>query len=346
MKAFIFSTLLFLLSVSTHAKIWRVNNDPTKDPDFASPTAAVASASVLAGDTLHIEPSATQYPGLILNKRLVILGNGYFLTINTGLQATTFNSDVASITINNSSADFSVLSGITTGIIQFTNVSNISITHCLIGTLRASSYTLVGVGIAIRKCFITNADGFLFSGAGDLTITIENCIFSALVGIGGSINLPATIRGLFRNNVFNNALNGITLSNFYFSNNIITQNAPQAMGGTNNIIRNNLNAGTGLPTGDGNVNSVNMAQTLVGPLTGTTSTGDARFQLTTGSLAINAGETIGTVTTPNCGAFGATDPYRLSGIPAIPSIYFLNVPASVAPTDATMDITISTRSNN
>ncbi|WP_315820967.1 hypothetical protein [Paraflavitalea speifideaquila] len=50
--------------------------------------------------------------------------------------------------------------------------------------------------------------------------------------------------------------------------------------------------------------------------------------------------------TPDCGAFGGNDPYKLSGIPAIPSIYLLTVPASIPSGSSSMNVTFSTRNNN
>lgn len=68
--------------------------------------------------------------------------------------------------------------------------------------------------------------------------------------------------------------------------------------------------------------------------------------LKAGSPALAAGLTVGTVVTPDCGAFGATDPYKLSGIPNIPSIYTLTVPVSIPAGTNSMNVTISTRNNN
>jgi hypothetical protein len=350
MKTFLFplSAFLFFTLFSAEAKIWRVNNDATKNPNFVTIQSAVSSVTVATGDTLHIEPSATPYAGFTLTKRLVIIGNGYFLTNNTLLQANTLSSQLnGQINITNSSGNGSVISGLNCSFILLTNVSTITITHCLINTLSATNYTLSGTGIVIRKCFITSIDmGTSFSGAGAVMYTIENNIFSAQTGQGGNGIFPATTSGLFRNNTINVGLNSFTLNNCYVSNNIFAVNSSQPLNGGNNVVRNNLNAGSGLlPTGSGNQNGVDMTAIFVGPIA--TGTGDARFQLkSTPNAATTGGETIGTVITPACGAYGATDPYRISGIPPVPSIYVLTVPTSVAPTDATMNISISTRSNN
>jgi hypothetical protein len=45
-----------------------VNNVTGADPDFTSWNAAVSSSSVVNGDTLYIEPSATNYGSVSLDK--------------------------------------------------------------------------------------------------------------------------------------------------------------------------------------------------------------------------------------------------------------------------------------
>jgi hypothetical protein len=204
--------------------------------------------------------------------------------------------------------------------------------------------------------------------AGDATITFENNIFNSVLGFGaGAIALSNQCRGLFRNNIYGNVIGNITLSNFYITNNIIIGNGGAAvLAGSNNIIKNNLNnrgnsVSGGLPAGNGNVNITDVQMFGTASLLGdvfagdvfnfTSSTpGDARFELRIGgpnsNPAIGTGETIAPITTPNLGAYGATDPYKKSGIPAVPTIYGLTVPASVSPTATNMNVTISTRSNN
>lgn len=98
---------LVLFSFNTHDKIWRVNNTPGVSADFTSFSLAIASASVLNGDTLHFESSTTDYAGATLTKRLVIIGLGYLLdpaNINTngnaGLQTVTAESQITGFTIN------------------------------------------------------------------------------------------------------------------------------------------------------------------------------------------------------------------------------------------------------
>jgi hypothetical protein len=70
-------------------------------------------------------------------------------------------------------------------------------------------------------------------------------------------------------------------------------------------------------TGNGNQFGLNMNNVM--QLTVSPNSIDGRYRLATGSPAIGAG--VGGV---DCGAFGGSTPYRLSGIPAVPVITNMN----------------------
>jgi hypothetical protein len=366
--AFLFSAL------AVNARIWRVNSDATKDPDVAQVnilfdgTNNAGNPEAANGDTIHIEPSATVYTGFTVNKQVVIIGNGYLLTTNAGLQVNTNNSEANGIVFATGSEN-SIISGVATVGLQFTNVANITVTRCRIGNIVFANYNAVKAGIVVTKNFITGSvTNSGFTVAGDASITFENNIFGSLtLNTGNSLNLSSQCRGLFRNNTWSGSINNIILSNFYVTNNIIIFNgSTNVLGGSNNVIKNNLNnrgaaVTGGLPAGNGNQNitDVQMKGTtaLLGDVfagdvfNGTSTTpGDARFELRVGgpntNPAIATGETIAPVNNPDLGVYGATDPYKKSGIPAVPTIYGLTVPASVPPTATNMNVTISTRSNN
>jgi hypothetical protein len=145
------------------------------------------------------------------------------------------------------------------------------------------------------------------------------------------------INGLFRNNTL--VSSGGTLNNCYVSNNIFSSSS---LTFTNSLVKYNVSNQNNLPDPVVNNNKVNQNAALffVGG-----ASADAQYQLGATSPALAAGEPINGVT-PDAGAFGTADPYRLSGIPPIPAIYSLTVPASVPATATSMTITFSTRSNN
>lgn len=344
----------FLLFVApgAEAKIWRVNNNGGASADFTSINAALINASVQDGDTLHMEASANSYGDATIDKRLVIIGPGYFLDpanttypANTGLQYKTQNALLRNIHIVAGGAGtkftgMSFLGGTISGAVW----TNIAFEKCYI----AQNFVVpdaTNSGLAIRKCFIDNAT--LNCTAGSLTgLTCENNIF---FGFWGGINMPnlSGTNNIFRNNSYSfpAPTGGSALSNCYVANNIFTNNNGSPIGFTNCNIKNNLfSQNQPLPgTAVDNQINVNMADVYVG---GTTESWDSRFVLKAGSPAIGAGLTVGSVVSPNCGAFGGTDPYRLSGIPGVPAIYSLTVPSSIPSGTNSMNVTFSTRSNN
>lgn len=347
------SLLLFIVvsSFSAQAKIWRVNNNPGVNADFSDVQSAINSSSVLANDTIHIEASSTNYNFITLNKSLVFLGVGYFLnpadpTIpgNADLQVATTGSRIGGISFNTGSQG-SRFVGITfTGSVSFSGLTgtvNISFEKCLFASGSAlqpggGNYS----GLIVRKCFF---DGSVISqSSGSLSDFIcENNIFR-----GNSINVSAATgsNNIVRNNSFVTAGGSMVLNNCYVANNIFGYFGIISF--TNCTVKNNLFQQTAASqpvpgTATGNVFNVNMATVYVG-----TGSYDARYQIQPGSAADNAGVTVGAVVSPDCGAYGGTDPYRLSGIPNVPSIYGLTAPNSFPAGTDSMNVTISTRNNN
>ncbi|WP_315820966.1 hypothetical protein [Paraflavitalea speifideaquila] len=229
---------VFMISaLCAEAKIWRVNNNAGVTADFATLAAAVSAASVVNGDTLHIEPSATNYGSATLTKRLIIIGAGYLLNPlaggNAGLQANTNASQLNGLTINNG-ANGSKFMGI-----QFTGSNGIGASavawdlvfeSCIIQAM----YFAAGNhdGLALRKCYCTS--GFSITGGSLSNCVIENCLF---IFPGNPINLSnfSTTGCIVRNNVFKVIVN---TSNAYFANNIVV--SPSGATLTNCNVKNNL----------------------------------------------------------------------------------------------------------
>jgi len=308
--------------------------------------ACIASVSVVNDDTIHVEASAVGYTNFTLNKRLVIIGTGYFLSGangNPGLQANT----------NPATLDYSLIDTLASGSqfigINFSNgiysangqgADNITITRCRLNAMNigyqspsaGADYT----GWIINKCYINTTITANSRPVKNAAITNNVCTGTFDLSNAGDLN------NLVRNNVFRGTVN---INNTYFSNNIInagtfTSNSSSVK---NNTCIGNAPAGFATFVGvNGNVAGeldVNIFQGLAGNST------DGQWRLKAGSQAIGTGETVNSIT-PDRGAFGTADPYILSGIPPVPTIYSLTVPASVPSNATTMPITISTKSNN
>ena len=98
-----------------------------------------------------------------------------------------------------------------------------------------------------------------------------------------------------------------------------------------------------VPAGTGNigVSGGSMGSTVfVGYYAQGTYSNDGRYALKPGSPAIGAGA--GGI---DCGMFGGTNPYKLSGMPRIPAFYKLTAPSNITSTNP-YTITFSVRSNN
>ena len=106
---------------------------------------------------------------------------------------------------------------------------------------------------------------------------------------------------------------------------------------------NNICLGTGLPVGNNNQQNIDVAANVFNDFTTNPPIGfssDGRYQLKSNATpAHNAGLLNGVVV--DCGAFGGPAPYILSGLPSIPSIYALTVPAQVNTGTATLNISFS-----
>jgi hypothetical protein len=387
MKKIITLLVTVILFTTTQAKIWRVNNNPSLDADVLQAstlfdnTNNATNPEAAAGDSIYFEPSASNYNGVDVNKaNITILGYGYLLSANPGMQVNTNNAIIAHIYFSNGSAGSSV-SGMEMANNMYISTSNITVTRCKVPIIYFN-HSANATGIRIDKCFITNGifDGGMAPSVTNVIIAVENCIFSSIAdatNISG-FSLPNKVRGLFRNNTLNYC-SSFYAFNFYVANNVFTNNLNfgTVSNSGNNVFRNNLfsypsnntnyaQVGANTAPNSNNLFAVNMA-TVFNGTTDNTYNGttlfnnyinagafntETRFELKPSSNpAIGAGETGVTfnstaVTTPNCGAYGATDPYRKGGFPAIPRITSLSVPATVPNGAANITISISSSSNN
>ncbi len=319
--------LMALTALNSSAKIWRVNNAGLP-ADFTTVQAAHDAVNVLAGDTLHIEPSVVSYGALVSTKKLIIIGPGYFLNENAGQQANPATATISSFTLN-AGSDGSVISGLTITSTCYIRTGNITISRNNIAAYiylsRDYSYSNVLIS-GNYGAFEIHNDG-VHSETIITNVLIVNNYFHRVL-------LNNQYSGVAANNVFTSTNAG---SSFIVKNNIFTINFNElAFNGSFNTISNNLSATTnGLPTGNGNQNGVSMTTVFVGATGNST---DGQWQLKEGSPAIGAG-----LSGEDCGIFGGNTPYHLSGLPATPSIYLLSAPA--ASNGPTLPVTISVKTN-
>lgn len=317
------NAVLVLLSVlfftnSANAHIWRVNNNAGVVADFTTVQAAHDAAT--AGDTIHLEQGS--YGALTMTKTLVVIGSGYYLSGsgNLGLQANSaVETYISSVTFNAGSSN-SVVTGCTIGY-TYIYASNVTLkrdylTYWIYLYANANNLTINGNYIYY---------GITQGGSPQTGLAITNNIIAPVYGI----TLDAATTGTFENNTM---LGGtLNVYNFQIDNNIF-QSVP--FYSNNSVYFNNISNNGAVGSANGNQSNV----TLVNNVWVASGTTDGQYQLKAGGPGIGTG-----YNGVDMGAFGNVNPYKLSGIPSVPTIYSLTVPPTGT---TTINVTVSTRSNN
>lgn len=317
-------TLCFaILTISeTEATIRIVDNNSFDPANFT--TLQAAHDGAVSGDTLYIIGSGSNYGNLTATKQLFIFGPGFFLGENPQTQANPIPAKVGSITFDSGSEN-SLMTGISFQNQVTVNASNVTFKrnyHYFDNDLSA----IITIGNNVSNIFIVQS--YIFAsdsnydhssyysyargisvGSNCQNIVIKNNFISNNYSNSASFRViyaPSTSSIDFQNNVVWGRVtiyNSIAYSNiFRFGN----------FDGGGNDSQFNIANGTQFGNLNGNQENINMANVFVN--TGST---DGKWQLATGSPAISAG-----INGTDCGMFGGPNPYVLSGVPVIPSIYF------------------------
>lgn len=364
-----FCTLLvaaLLISSISFGKIFRLgySGPSLSGVDFIDPTAAVAAAST--NDTIQL------YPGYVgdlplLSKKLVFIGDGYFLDKNNGLQvATTFATLDVVMDIN---ASGSIFEGIQVGPYGFNGsyygftgsaslngtLQNILFKRC---TFTASFFNAFGINgqtdsiknIIFSQCYFSLPNGYFYfyptNNSGIKGIDFQNCIFGQATFLELYTNVGGTISNVSFENCSMDAIGedhtGVSVA-CYFRNCII-RNEPSA---SNNDVFDYCIFETDNPphnvTGTNNLYGKLFTTVFQGDLSLSTQW-DSSYILKSGSPAIGYGRDFSN-NPVDAGAFGSVNPYKLSGIPDLPAFYKLTAPGSAATTNP-YTITFSVRANN
>jgi hypothetical protein len=332
--SFVIVVTLILCVSSANAKIRRVGyfGAPVAGTDYSS--LQLANDASVSGDSIYLFPGS--WTGTITRK-LILLGYGYFIS------GTNFNANLQNITgaltvnvtlgAKASSSTFEGIDGLQIIPHNDSVVSNITVRRCK-GTIYFNSKTYDGW--QILQCYLDNLTTYY--GGGKVTnLRVDNCFLNslALSGLVASGN-----SGQFNNDIFygTNFGNG----SYLIKNSIFTINHASDI---NCVYQNciaNIDYGA-IPSGNGNQNitGANMTTTVfVGYSTQGSFSLDGRWALKVGSPAIGAG-----VGGTDCGIFGGSSKYKLSGIPRIPSFYKVTSSSTSATTNP-YTITFSVRSNN
>lgn len=323
---------MFAANVS-FAKIWRVNNTGVP-ADFTNAQAVNDAAGVANGDTVHFEPSGTGYGDLALTKRLIIIGNGYFLgslasNSNVDLQANTAISYIGNLYVYAGGSN-SVIMGMTFNYAYIgysTAVNNLLFRRNRVLT-RVYFYNGGSTNVQVMQCYI---EGDVVQTTSHTNVLLANNIITAGVTFDGDDN------GTFQNNILHST--GVAYASSFTG---FTLRSNIMLGGTISlttcIVEFNLANSTQFGTATGNQQNIDMSTVFAGYPTIGANSYDGRYVLKAGSPALAAG--YGSV---DCGAYGNTPAYVKSGIPDVPSIYKLSVPPIV--TNNVLSVIVSTKIN-
>ncbi|UOQ69175.1 hypothetical protein [Hymenobacter volaticus] len=336
--------LVVCFASTAHAQtIRRCNNLGLTGPNiYATVQAAHDAAS--NGDIIYLEPTSITYGDLTCTKVVTIIGTGYFLAQNPGLQLDLREALLSNVFFNTGSAGSRITGCHLLASYLAINASNVIVERNQLSVTTYVGYTpTTGANNSINNILIRHNycdNGLVLYPGG--TSTVSNTIISNNIVIG-SITTSGSYTGLnnilITNNVIGNAAgnNGATLQvdNSVIKNNILTfTSASSNFTPRNNAYSYNISANAVFGTANGNQQNVAPTALFVGG----TASNDGAYQLRAGTNPARGTGENGI----DIGAYGGLTPYRLSGIPNVPTIYQYN--QSV--TGNTLNATISTRSNN
>ena len=335
MKKSLFTLVLALFASAVFSTVWNVNNIPGMAAYFNNLDVACTSSDVADYDTLYVYGSPSLYSDVTITRPLTIIGPGYFLNQNPGLQNNLTPATVNGILFEVGSSG-SLISGMTLTNLNV-NASNVVVQRNCIDRL-----CIYGSNCIVLQNYISNPQMYqteIYVDGANYLIA-NNYIPGAQVGF--SFQSTGNASGVFANNIvegtcyfynadvyncifkciFDDSYWGWVFS--YDANTSFHHNVFRAM--------NNWSWQTDTSiTGEGNLYDV------PGELYVATGSPDGYYQLCPGSPARGVG-----INGQDCGIFGGLEPYRLSGIPAIPTIYEFTAPA----TGFVIPVQIKARSNN
>lgn len=335
--------LLMWLATTAFGKIWIVdNNSGSTAKDFTDLQSAHDGAA--AGDTLYLIGSPNDYAnsGISFSKRLIVIGPGYFLNENLNTQANPLS---ALVNVSAPCASIRFLPGSEgTALMGLKIIGRLSIetNNILIkrnyiseGACGTPTISIHGSNVLLSQNYISNNYTFtrvieISNGQSGILIG-NNFLIHESLGSTEALRSPETASV----EIFHNVIIGrVTVHNATVQNNLFDGSSPSF---TTSVVRNNsANAGVFLPAGndnESNVSGFNSAFVATGSM-------DGRWQLTPTSIFKGTGT--GGV---DRGMFGGVEPYVLSGIPPIPTIYSVMAPA-VGEKNTGLPVQLKVKSNN
>ncbi len=364
--------VLIAFSNSIQARVWRVNvlsnynlasqiygdnyGGTATNPVFNSIASAQSSSLTNNNDTLYLEgcPVGSNHAGVALVRPFVIIGTGYFLSLNVNTSYDLLESRIANLVFNAGSEGSQVIGlNFSSGYDENINVSNITIKRCYFNPATEITIAQNVSNITIAQNFFDNttytSSAITFSGYGapGNNVVIKNNIFKRpLLVMSGSTTYAIS---KCDNNTFDcPAITGapsIKMLCSSFKNNII-KNSALTVNINNGIASaqvsyNTIASPTQLDTAAAwnNKYVTNMSNLFVNPTAST----DGNYRLKS-AAGVNYPGNDGA---PR-GAYGGSvisSRYTLSGNASIPVVYDITT-TGVATQSGGLQVTIKARAIN
>lgn len=334
-KQILIAAAVLLGATAANATCWRINPSPYAKAQFKTVEEAMNDINVLAGDTLLMDPG-NHGAIYVQRKNMTIIGTGYFLDQNTDWSETMV-STAASINLSEGSKVEGML---VTGVIRPSATSyNCVVSRCKVGEI----YAYDTKNWLIEECFVTsyiaypreaivrNNIVFGYISAGEGTLIENNVVVS---GTTGNI-LINTTNATIRNNIVINTMPGFDNNNRPWASQLLINFDTSK----NNSIQNNVLSAPATYADPNYVNNFFVGATVENTFVNTGSE-DGKYHLLDNSPAKGKATHGG-----DCGAFGGSTPYVLSGIPQfLPHITEALVPAK--PTDGKITVKLKIANQN
>lgn len=304
--------LTFVGPQTVSAKSWRVNNNSTKKANFVDINAAMASADVVAGDTLYLDPGSVLASAQTISKAVTVIGTGYFL--QNGMVAATINNTV------NITAEGTKLNGVYVNGEVSIQANNITLERCKINK-RVVAYKGPRYGLTVLQCFINNPNTANSIEGEFRNATIKNNIIISSYASGGWSSAIYNVHDseiannyLAVNKSFDNreVLYNVTNSQIY--NNIIRHaKDPNLIFANSDAVNNNSiynNVITAAKDKYPNLTDIVYLGSADMSSVFAPGTSDAAYRLKEDSPAKGAGKD-----GADCGPYGGATPYVESGLP-------------------------------
>lgn len=355
MKKSLLFLSLCLAVVSMKAKVIQVNNNVGANSDYSLLQKAIDNAS--SGDTIYVAGSPNLYDGgkILINKKVVIIGPGFFLGENGQNQSSNLTAKILNMELGEG-GDNSVIMGLTfegwTSYLIFSkrrpdNTLGEKTSNNV--TLKRNKFSHVAIyyasgTIICQNYFVPQDSKGIFLDNTSSNTLVENNIINS--GNSPSVygyydkNIGLT-NTTISNNTMSDGLKYISGVNIY--NNIFISDG--LSNSNNNTLKNNIftiSKDLALPsTQTGNTESNNKYSVTTSDLfIKATPALDNEFKLKTNSPAVGAG-----IDGIDAGAFGGLNAYKLSGLPPIPSIYEVTT-TGVGTKENGLKVVIKAKSNN